>query len=88
MRSQAKVDDILRTHPEWEGKISFAIVANFTSPEPFDHLFHNSKQPFDYVIHTASPVDFQVTDIQKDMIEPAEKGYGFNMTQYSFANAE
>jgi hypothetical protein len=56
------------------GKVEFAIVADFTSEKPFDHLFHDSKTPFNYVIHTASPVSFSVEDIQKEMIEPAEMG--------------
>lgn len=74
MRSQAKADDILKTHPSWKGKVEFVIVADFTSAKPFDDLFQNTKTPFDYVIHTASPLRFQVSDIQKEMIEPAEMG--------------
>ncbi|KAJ5654441.1 NAD dependent epimerase/dehydratase [Penicillium lividum] len=74
VRFQGKADDIIKTHPSWEGKVDFAIVADFTSAKPFDHLFENPKMPFDYVIHTASPLKFQVSDIQKEMIEPAEKG--------------
>lgn len=54
--------------------MDFVIVADFTSAKPFDHLFESSKTPFNYVIHTASPLKFQVADIQKEMIEPAEKG--------------
>lgn len=77
VRSQAKAEDIIRAHPDWEGKIEFAIIADFTTPKPFDILFQNTKVPFDYVIHTASPVSFQVIDIQKDMIEPAELGYDY-----------
>lgn len=74
VRSQEKADDIIHTHPEWKGKIIFAIVADFTSTQPFDHLFQNSKIPFHYVIHTASPLKFQVHDIRKEMIKPAELG--------------
>ncbi|KAJ6096999.1 NAD dependent epimerase/dehydratase [Penicillium sp. IBT 16267x] len=74
VRSQEKADDIIKTHPSWESKVEFAIVADFTSAKPFDHLFESPKVPFDYVIHTASPVTFRVSDIQKDMILPAEKG--------------
>ncbi|KAJ5150846.1 NAD dependent epimerase/dehydratase [Penicillium canariense] len=74
VRSQEKADDIIKIHPSWKGKVEFAIVADFTSAKPFDHLFESPKTPFNYVIHTASPVTFQVSDIQKEMIEPAEKG--------------
>jgi hypothetical protein len=54
--------------------VEFAIVADFTTSKPFDHLFQNAKAPFNYVIHTASPVTFQVSDIQKEMVEPAVMG--------------
>ncbi|KAJ5665659.1 NAD dependent epimerase/dehydratase [Penicillium maclennaniae] len=74
VRSQEKAEDVIRTHPSWKNKVNFAIVADFTTAKPFDHLFENPKTPFKYVIHTASPLKFQVSDIQKEMIEPAEKG--------------
>lgn len=74
MRSKEKAADILKTHPTWQGKVEFAIVSDFTSAKPFDELFVNAKPPFSYVIHTASPLNFQVEDIQKEMIEPAVKG--------------
>lgn len=54
--------------------MEFVIVADFTSEGPFDDIFQSAKTPFDYVIHTASPVKFQVSDIRKEMIEPAEMG--------------
>ncbi|KAF9887795.1 hypothetical protein FE257_009601 [Aspergillus nanangensis] len=74
VRSQAKADDVINTHPSWKGKVDFAIVADFTSAKPFDHLFQSAKTPFNYVIHTASPLSFQISDIMKEMIEPAEMG--------------
>ncbi|KAJ6107984.1 NAD dependent epimerase/dehydratase [Penicillium sp. IBT 18751x] len=74
VRSQEKAEDVIRTHPSWKNKVNFAIVADFTTAKPFDHLFESPKTPFNYVIHTASPLKFQVSDIQKEMIEPAEKG--------------
>ncbi|KAF4465570.1 NAD dependent epimerase dehydratase [Fusarium albosuccineum] len=74
VRSQQKADDIIRTHPEWKNKVNFAIVTDFTTAKPFDHLFQTAEVPFSYVIHTASPLHFQVSDIQKEQIEPAERG--------------
>ncbi|KAL6901183.1 hypothetical protein GGI43DRAFT_404219 [Trichoderma evansii] len=74
VRSKEKAADILKTHPTWQGKVEFAIVADFTSAKPFDELFINANPPFSYVIHTASPLKFQIEDIQKEMIEPAVKG--------------
>lgn len=50
------------------------IVEDFTSEGPFDKIFKDSKKPFNYVIHAASPIRFQVSDIRKEMIEPAEMG--------------
>ncbi|KAJ5414832.1 NAD dependent epimerase/dehydratase [Penicillium cosmopolitanum] len=74
VRSQAKADDIIKTHPSWKSHVEFAIVSDFTSKGPFDKIFQGAKKPFDYVIHTASPLRFQVNDIRKEMIEPAEMG--------------
>ena len=74
MRSQEKAEDILHTHPSWKNHVEFVIVADFTSERPFDDIFQSSNKQFDYVIHTASPLKFQVSDIQKEMIEPAEMG--------------
>ena len=54
--------------------MKFVIVADLTSQGPFDDIFRNSSNPFDYVIHTASPLKFQVSDMQKEMTEPAEQG--------------
>ncbi|KAJ5149377.1 NAD dependent epimerase/dehydratase [Penicillium atrosanguineum] len=74
VRSQGKAKDVMKTHPSWKNKVKFVIVADFTSAKPFDHLFESPKTPYSYVIHTASPLKFQVSDIRKEMIEPAEKG--------------
>lgn len=74
MRSKEKAADILKPYPSWEGRIEFAIVADFTSGKPFDELFINSKAAFTHIIHTASPLNFHVEDIQKEMIEPAVRG--------------
>ncbi|KAJ5232576.1 NAD dependent epimerase/dehydratase [Penicillium chermesinum] len=74
VRSHEKIDAILKTHPSWKNNIDFTVVADFTTEEPFDDIFHNTTKPFDYVIHTASPLRFQVNDIRKEMIEPAEMG--------------
>ncbi|KAJ5356645.1 NAD dependent epimerase/dehydratase [Penicillium concentricum] len=72
VRSLSKGEAIIKTHPSWKGKIDFAIVSDFTTEGPFDEIFKTTS--IDYVIHAASPVNFQVSDIQKEMIEPAEKG--------------
>lgn len=74
VRSQAKADEVVKAHPDWKGKIEFAIVSDFTSQKPFNTLFEENKIAFDYVIHTASPLKFDIKDIQKEMIEPAVKG--------------
>ncbi|PYH69427.1 NAD dependent epimerase/dehydratase [Aspergillus vadensis CBS 113365] len=74
VRSQAKADDVIKTHPEWQGKVNFVIVSDFTSQKPFSTLFEEAEAPFDYVIHAASPFKFDFEDFQKDLIDPAVKG--------------
>lgn len=74
VRSQGKADDIIKTHPSWERSVEFVLVEDFTTESPFDNVFQTARAPFDYIIHTASPLKFQVSDIRKEMIEPAEMG--------------
>ena len=74
VRSQAKADEVFATHPEWKGHVHLLLVSNFVSQEPFDVLFKETETPFTFVIHTASPLDFKIQDIEKEMIEPAVKG--------------
>ncbi|GFG00990.1 putative uncharacterized oxidoreductase C513.07 [Aspergillus lentulus] len=74
VRSHDKANDIIKTHPSWKDKINFAIVSDFTSQQPFDEIFKNKNVPFTYVIHTASPLKFNINNIQEKMIELAVKG--------------
>lgn len=46
------------------------------STRAFDEVFKSEKIGFDYIIHTASPVNFAVNDVKKDLINPAIQGYG------------
>ncbi|KAJ3214204.1 methylglyoxal reductase (NADPH-dependent) gre2 [Dinochytrium kinnereticum] len=39
-----------------------------------DHAFDEAVKGADYVIHTASPFHYNVTDVYKDLIDPAVKG--------------
>ncbi|RAL06969.1 NAD dependent epimerase/dehydratase [Aspergillus homomorphus CBS 101889] len=56
------------------GKVHFVIVADFTSRTLFNTWFKDTKVPFDYDIHTASPLKFNIEDMQREMIEPAVQG--------------
>ena len=75
VRSEAKAQEILDLHPSWKGKVTFVVVEDITPPGAFDEVFKQEKNGFDYIIHTASPVNFSVTDFQKDLIDPAVQGY-------------
>lgn len=74
VRSEKKVQEILELHPEWVGKVNFVLVKDIVQPGAFDDVFKQAKSGFDYIIHTASPVNFSVTDFQKDLIDPAVGG--------------
>tara|TARA_R110002003_G_scaffold2027_1_gene23869 strand:- start:3247 stop:3573 length:327 start_codon:yes stop_codon:yes gene_type:complete len=73
VRSPAKAHAIIALHPDWEPHITWTTIADISAPHAFDAVFRTAG-PFDYVIHTASPVDFSVTDLQRDMIDPAVRG--------------
>ncbi|ATZ55992.1 hypothetical protein BCIN_12g05340 [Botrytis cinerea B05.10] len=76
VRSPSKVNQILKLHPEWVGKVRFVFVPEITTPGAFDHVLRDQaeKGGFDYIIHTASPVTFSVEDVKKDLIDPAVHG--------------
>lgn len=41
-------------------------------PGAYDELFDGEHH---FILHTASPVAFKVSDVQKDLIDPAVQGY-------------
>jgi hypothetical protein len=53
--------------------LDFAIVPDVAQPNAFDEALV-SNPPFEAVIHTASPFHFNVTDVQKDLLDPAVNG--------------
>lgn len=74
VRSDAKGQEMLDVHPDWKGKVSFVTVPDLVADKAFNHVFEKAERGFNYIIHAASPVDFSVTDFQKELIDPAVKG--------------
>ncbi|KFY43234.1 hypothetical protein V495_04076 [Pseudogymnoascus sp. VKM F-4514 (FW-929)] len=74
VRSRAKAQEMLEAHPGWRDIIRFVYVPDFTVPGAFDEAIKQESGQLKYVIHTASPVTFNITDIQKQLIDPAVKG--------------
>ena len=74
LRDANKGADIFKTHPQWEGKLSFVSVSDYTKEGVWDSVFKEGN--FDYVIHVAAPVldNPKNTDFIKDFAEPSEKG--------------
>jgi len=72
VRSQEKADKIADSYPEAvaEKKLDFAIVEDIAKEGAFDKIVA-AGLPFEYVIHTASPFHFNVTDVQKQLLDPA-----------------
>ena len=62
-------------HPEWQLSLSFEYVKNIAEDNAFRAVFKKHYDQLDYIVHTASPVNFAVDDIEKDLIDPAVKGY-------------
>ena len=54
-------------------KLDFVIVEDIAKPGAFDKAIV-SDPPFETVIHTASPFHFNVTDPQKELLDPAVIG--------------
>ncbi|KAH0416512.1 NAD(P)-binding protein, partial [Aureobasidium melanogenum] len=74
VRSQEKANKIKEAHPNVsEKQLSFAIVEDIAQEGAFDKAVV-SDPPFEAVIHTASPFHFNVTDVQKELLDPAVIG--------------
>ncbi|KAI7218185.1 NAD(P)-binding protein [Hortaea werneckii] len=71
VRSQEKAKKIADNHAQYgPDKLSFAIVEDIAKEGAFDQAVV-SDPPFETVIHTASPFHFNVTDVQKELLDPA-----------------
>ena len=74
VRSTAKADQIRAAYPKiGTDRLDFAIVEDIAQEDAFDDALV-STPPFEAVIHTASPFHFNVTDVQRDLLDPAIKG--------------
>lgn len=74
MRSQDKADKIKKAHSNvGKDKLDFAIVEDIAQENAFDEAV-KSDPPFEAVIHTASPFHFNVTDVKKQLLDPAVIG--------------
>ncbi|KAL6706537.1 Glycine-rich RNA-binding protein 2, mitochondrial [Coniothyrium glycines] len=75
VRTQEKADKIKESYKidVDNGRLSFAIVPDIAKENAFDQAVI-SDPPFEAVLHTASPFHFNVTDVQKDLIDPAVIG--------------
>jgi len=71
VRSQEKADKIAEAHSKFgKDKLDFAIVEDIAQEGAFEKAVV-SDPPFEAVIHTASPFHFKVTDVQKQLLDPA-----------------
>ena len=74
VRSQEKADGIKKAYPNAsKGQLDFAIVPDIEPVGAFDEAMV-SDPPFEAVIHTASPFHFDITDVKKDLLDPAING--------------
>jgi len=71
VRSPEKANKIKEAHPNYgKDKLDFSIVPDIAQEDAFEQAV-KSDPPFEAVIHTASPFHFNVTDIQKQLLDPA-----------------
>jgi nucleoside-diphosphate-sugar epimerase len=74
VRSEKKGLEIRNAHPDIsKDKLDFVIVEDIAVEGAFDKAVV-SDPPFDVVIHTASPFHFRITDIKRDLLDPATVG--------------
>ncbi|KAL9017038.1 MAG: hypothetical protein Q9185_005640 [Variospora sp. 1 TL-2023] len=71
VRSEAKAQMLRDTFPNiGKDRLDFVYVADIAQEGAFDEAV-KSDPPFEWVIHTASPFHFNITDAQKDLLDPA-----------------
>lgn len=67
-----KIKEAYKSHVE-KGQLGFTIVPDIAQPDAFEKAVI-SDPPFEAVLHTASPFHFNVSDVQKDLLDPAIVG--------------
>ncbi|KAL8792831.1 MAG: hypothetical protein Q9195_004560 [Heterodermia aff. obscurata] len=71
VRSEAKARTIKDAHPHVsKEKLDFSIVEDIAQEGAFNEAV-KADPPFEIVIHTSSPFHFNVTDVKKDLLDPA-----------------
>lgn len=71
VRSQEKASKIKEAHSGYgKDKLDTVIVEDIAQEGAFEDAVKSSP-PFEAVIHTASPFHFNVTDVQKQLLDPA-----------------
>ncbi|KAK4547780.1 hypothetical protein LTR36_000738 [Oleoguttula mirabilis] len=71
VRTEEKGNKILSAHSSYgKDQLDFVIVEDIAQEGAFDKAVV-SDPPFEAVIHTASPFHFNVTDVQKQLLDPA-----------------
>jgi nucleoside-diphosphate-sugar epimerase len=74
VRTQEKADQIKSSYPSFsKDKLDFAIVPDVAVSGAFDKAVV-SDPPFEAVIHTASPFRLNISDLKKDLLDPAING--------------
>ncbi|EKG12762.1 NAD-dependent epimerase/dehydratase [Macrophomina phaseolina MS6] len=74
VRSHDKAERIRQDHPSYgKDKLDFSLVNDIAKEGAFDEAVKTSP-PLDAVIHAASPFHYDVTDVQKQLLDPAVIG--------------
>ncbi|KAJ3486855.1 hypothetical protein NLI96_g3939 [Meripilus lineatus] len=69
-RSLPKSQQMLRDRPQYVDRLEFHVISDLTHPGVFDEVV----QGVDGIIHVASPLTFEITDNERDMLLPAIEG--------------
>ncbi|KAL3952727.1 hypothetical protein ACCO45_012670 [Purpureocillium lilacinum] len=70
VRSEKSAVEVFRTHSQYPGTLSIAIVPDIAAPGAFDE----AVQGVDGIIHTASPFILGATDFETELFRPAIQG--------------
>jgi len=73
VRRTSAGESLVAEHPEWAGKLDFAVVEDYASEGAFDAIFQ--AKAYDYIIHVAAPLfGPDAIDYDKDYLRPGVVG--------------
>jgi nucleoside-diphosphate-sugar epimerase len=79
VREASSGEAVLALHPEWKGKVDFALIEDYSNENVWSSIFQKAEADgngFQHVVHVAAPLldDQRNTDYDNDFIKTSVEG--------------